>query len=145
MNTLLRSSRFLPILLICAASSACGKSGPPLGEMAPVSGKVTVDGHPVTSGQVSLIPTDASISTGGSVCAGTIESSGNYVINTAGKTGAPLGKYKVTVTVSMVPTGDSKMSSAPFNSKYSDQAKTPLTFTVEANPQPGAYDLKMKK
>ena len=145
MNTLFKSSRFFPILLICAASSACGKSGPPLGEMAPVSGKVTVDGQPVTSGQVSLIPTDASISTGGSVCAGTIDSSGNYVINTAGKTGAPLGKYKVTVTVSMVPTGDSKMPSALFNAKFSDQSKTPLAFTVEANPQAGAYDLKMTK
>ncbi len=145
MNTLLQSSRFFTILLICAASSACGKSGTPLGEMAPVSGKVTVDGQAVTSGQVSLIPTDASISTGGSVCAGTIDSSGNYVINTAGKTGAPLGKYKVTVTVPMVPTGGGKMPSAPYHSKFSDQAKTPLTFTVEANPQPGAYDIKMTK
>src|SRR5439155_24541897 len=98
--------RFRLWLLVCIAVAACGKSAPPLGEMAPVSGKVTVDNQPVTSGQVSFIPFDQGTTTGGSVCAGEIDSTGGYVINTAGKSGAPIGRYKVTVTPSMIPTSD---------------------------------------
>ncbi len=133
------------LLLACLAISACGKSGPALGELAPVSGKVTVDGNPVTSGNVSLIPIDKSTESGGGFSAGEIDSSGGYVIHTAGKKGAPIGRYKATISASMIPTGDNKMPVTPFNMKYTNQSKTPLIVNVEANPAAGAYDLKLTK
>jgi hypothetical protein len=110
----------------------------------PVSGQVTVDGQPVTSGQVSFIPTSTDAPAVGP-SGGTIDSSGKYTIHTDGRAGAPLGKYKVTVNPSMVPTGDGKMPQAPFNSIYSSPRTTTLEVEVVANPASGAYDLKLKK
>jgi hypothetical protein len=110
----------------------------------PVQGKVTIDGQPVTSGQVSYLPTDQESK--GGMSAGQIGSEGEYIIYTAGKAGAPPGKYKVTVTPSMVPAeGAKKMPSTPFNSRYSDVKKTPLTKEVTSTPAPGAYDLKLTR
>ncbi|MDB5311784.1 MAG: hypothetical protein JWO38_5986 [Gemmataceae bacterium] len=123
----------------------CKDTGPALGTTAPVGGKVTVDGQPVTDGQVSLVPFDEGISTGGGVAAGKIDPAGGYKIFTAGKDGAPLGRYKVMVTPSMIPTGDSKMPTSPFHQKFSDPKKTTLVVEVVTNPSPGAYDLKLTK
>ena len=145
MNRLFSYFRVAMLLAVCASVSACGKNETPLGEIAPVSGKVTVDGQAVTAGQVALIPVDSSTNTGGSVCAGQIDATGTYTIFTAGKEGAPIGKYKATVTVSMVPSGATKMPTAPFNAKYMDQAKSTLLIEVKANAAPGAYDLKLTK
>jgi hypothetical protein len=107
-----------------------------------VSGKVTVGGQPVTSGQVTFLPVGKEGGSAG-LSAGTIDETGTYKIFTAGKEGAPAGKYKVTVTPSMVPTGD-KMPTTPFNAKYRDPTNTPLTIEVPST-APGGYDLKLSK
>jgi hypothetical protein len=79
---------------------------------------------------------------------GNIDSLGNYSLTTAGKPGAPLGKYKVVVRppekdlMKMVKKGLSKES---FFLKYSNVALTPLTVTVEASPKAGAYDLSLTR
>lgn len=136
----------LSIVAIVVAAAGCGGSDSlPVGEMAPVKGTVTVDGNPVTSGQVSLIPIDQSTQLGGSVCAGTIDSTGGYVIHTAGKAGAPIGRYKVTITPSMLPSGDNKMPTLPFDMKYSNMQKTTIVFNVEKDAPPGRYDIKLTK
>lgn len=137
---------FLGLVLI----AGCGK------EVAPVSsvaGKVTVDGKPLTAGMVSLIPDvgidppkvkSKAVRAGSS--SGQIDSDGTYKIYTGGKAGAPLGKYKVTVSPSMVPPPDAKTAPpASFNSKYSNAVETPLRIEVVANPKEGQYDLKLKK
>jgi hypothetical protein len=124
--------------------------------MAPVSGKVTIDDQPVTGGQVSFIPDIPHPNDEGAkgqplppsagMSAGQIDSSGNFTIYTAGKAGAPLGKYKVTVTPSMVPMGDaSKAPQTAYNAMFSDSQKTPLRKEVVASPSPGTYDLKLTK
>jgi hypothetical protein len=129
---------------LCALLAlSCGKNSD-VPDNVPVSGKVTVDGDPVTAGQVSYIPYDKEQKTGG-MSAGQIDSSGGYVIYTAGNSGAPPGRYKVTVTPSMVPSGDMKMPSIPFNPKYSDASKTPLIINVTAGAAAGTYDLKLTK
>lgn len=117
-----------------------GESVPPL---YPVRGKVTVEGAPLTSGQVSLVaeptPTTPVPSSGGK-----IESDGSYEIVTAGRSGAPLGKYKVRVTPLTVPT----KGGAPaltFDKKYTDPKTSGLDYEVVASPQPGQYDLKLTK
>ncbi|HEY7314209.1 MAG TPA: hypothetical protein VH643_32960 [Gemmataceae bacterium] len=138
------------VVLVCVfVVSGCGKKLPP---MAPISGKVTVDGQPVSSGQVVFVPdvkvvgADKPIeqSTAG-LSAGQI-ADGEYKISTSGKDGAPVGKYKVIVTPSMMPTGDAKkMPASGFNKAYSDPNQTPLKFEVVASPEPGRYDLKLRK
>ncbi len=122
--------------------SGCG--GPVLPPLVPVEGKVTVDGQDLTSGQVVLVFKEATPNAPPSV--GQIESGGTYKVATGGKNGAPLGKYKILVNPPMLPpasgTGPPKI---PFHKKYSKLETTPLAFEVVANPQPGAYDLKLTK
>ena len=129
--------------LVAIIGLGCSKKDE-IPETVPVSGKVTVDGNPVAAGQVSYLAFDKEQVTG-AMSAGSIDPSGGYVIYTGGKTGVPPGRYKVTVTPSMVPTADMKMPSVPFNTKFTDVAKTTLVVTVSANPPAGAYDLKLTK
>jgi hypothetical protein len=134
----------LPVCIVvplwAALGAGCGKSSVP---MAPVSGKVTVDNQPVTSGQVTLIPLDDKNHM--DLSAGTIDEQGEYKISTGGSDGAPLGKYKITVSVPMMPTGDNKPPTMPFDRKYADPKGTPLQFEVVSSPATGQYDLKMTK
>jgi hypothetical protein len=113
MKSLLSTQRDCFVVLVCLALvPGCGKKLLP---MAPVSGKVTVDGKPLTACQVVLVP-DIGIpsvenrkgDTTPGLSTGTIDSNGEYTIATAGTDGAPLGRYKVTVMPSMVPSGDTK-------------------------------------
>jgi hypothetical protein len=122
-------------------------------KLVPVSGKVTLDGQPVTSGQVTLIqpvkdPTaesPAGSPTG--LITGPIDSTGSYKVFTDGKEGAPLGRYKVTVTPSMMPMSaePGKTPSLPFDMTYGDPSKTPLEYTVVESAAAGTYDLKLTK
>jgi hypothetical protein len=124
---------------VCFAPG-CGKSV----KLVPVSGKVTLGNQPVSGGQVTLIPDKEGATPG--LITGNIDSSGNYKILTNGKDGAPLGKYKVTVTPSMMPSMDPKKGPPrPFPEIYGDPRKTTLSIEVVENPAPGAYDLKMQK
>ncbi len=125
----------------------CGKKLPP---MSPVSGKVTLDGQALTAGQVALIP-DVGIPTQESakdqpptagLSAGQIGSDGTYKIFTAGKEGAPAGKYRVTVTPSMMPSADPKTPPAvAFSRDFTDPRNTKLRIEVPS----GSYDLKLTK
>jgi hypothetical protein len=126
-------------LLGTVAAAGCK---PPLPPMAPVKGKVTLDGQPVTSGQVSFVPADEK--TGAGESAGTIGADGAYEIHTAGQSGAPLGKYKVTVTPDMSKAMQGGMT-MPFPQKYGDPRNTPLQVEVINSPEQGRYDLKMTK
>jgi len=136
--SLSRTSVF--IILGVAIGAGCN---PPLPPMAPVKGTVTLNGQPVTSGQVAFVPADDK--TGAGLSAGTIGSDGTYEIHTANQSGAPLGKYKVTVSPSMVPAQGATGMTMPFDKKYGDPAATPFKVEVINNPEAGRYDLKMTK
>jgi len=121
----------------------CGEPAAP--PNAPVKGKVTIDGKPLTAGNVSLIsqtPPPAGMQA--SMSAGQINSSGEFEIFTAGKSGAPVGKYKVSVTPSMVP-GGAGQDAPQIDMKYRDVSQTPLMFEVVEKPDAGRYDLKLDK
>jgi hypothetical protein len=139
---MLRATRFVGIFAAAAsltfALSGCKKSV----NTVPVSGKVTLDGNPITSGQVTFTPTDD----GGSkeLSAGTIGSDGSYTIKTGGKEGAPPGKYKASITPAMAANSKSDgKPDIPYPIIYTTPNKTPLTIEVVASPAAGAYDLKL--
>ena len=135
----------LVCLCIALALAGCKKSGP--GKLYPVSGKVTLGGKPMTSGFVGLAA-EASTGQGAPFMAtGTIGSDGKYEIQTDGKPGAPLGKYKVTINPGMPATKEeaATMGKLPFDASYTNPAKTPLAVEVVESPKPGAYDLKLNK
>jgi hypothetical protein len=126
----------LPALVLLG----CGGSGEaPLPPLAPVKGTVTVDGKKLTSGQVSLVaelPADKVPPSSGK-----IDSQGNYEIFTGGKSGAPLGKFKVGVTPDMSKPMEKGQEGPPKN--YQDPAKSKLVLDVIEGPLPGRYDLKL--
>jgi hypothetical protein len=128
--------------LLCLAG--CG--GTPLPPLAPVAGKVTVDGQPLAAGQVLLIPFEANPATKVPPAAGLIDESGEYHVLTAGHAGAPLGQYKVVVTPLTLPVPGSKGAfKFPFKHQYGNQYQTPLRLDVVADAPPGAYDLKLRR
>jgi hypothetical protein len=147
-------SRLVVLVVLAGAGLAlgCGQKDVPL---APVSGKVTVDGQPLTSGSVSLIPDvplgnegaqQASKRQTGGLSGGTIGSDGTYKIYTAGKEGAPLGKYKVRIIPHVTEGKDDKETpDIGFKKEYTDANKTPLHFEVIKDPEAGRYDLKLTK
>jgi hypothetical protein len=135
-----RASLFLVASL--ALATGCGGGKPPPKNV-PVSGIVTLDKEPLTSGQVSLLPISEKQSAA-SLSAGTIDSSGKFTIFTGGKEGAPVGTYKVTVSPPMMPPqGGGPPLQLP--AKYQDASQTVLKMEVVENPAPGAYDLKLTK
>jgi hypothetical protein len=126
----------IPLLPGCKKESA---------KLVPVAGKVTLKGQPITAGQVSLIPLSKDEKTAG-ISSGAIDSDGSYKILTNGKDGAPLGKYRVTVTPPMMPAPEGKKGPmVPFNKAYMNTTNTPLEIEVVASPVAGAYDLKLTK
>jgi hypothetical protein len=129
----------LTALFLAALVGLSGCGNPSTPKLHPVSGKITVGGSPLAAGNVSLMVSSKTDEKIGMVT-GQV-TNGEYKVFTQGKEGAPEGKYKVTVTPSMVPTGGSKMPVADFDPKYSDYKKTNLTLDVPS----GNYDLKLDK
>jgi hypothetical protein len=129
------------LLLGLLSLGGCKGSGADLPALAPVKGTVTLDGKPLTSGQVTLLPQNVEKGKELAPSTGQIDSSGNYEITTGGKAGAPLGPAKLTVSPSM----DKGFSKTDYNVIYSNPAKTSLKFTVVEKAAPGTYDLKLTK
>jgi hypothetical protein len=114
--------------------------------LVPVSGKVTLGGKPLKGGGVSYVP-DASEGNDARVsCVGRIDSQGRYTLRTDGVKGsdsgkgAPPGWYKV-ILLTTLP-GSPEISVPDM---YRDPIKTPLKIKVVAHPEPGAYDLNLKR
>jgi hypothetical protein len=146
-----RASRRLPagasllVLFILASLAGCNSS-PALPPLSPVTGSVSAEDKPVTSGQVTLVALTKEDAEKAPPSSGQIDESGTYTIQTAGKPGAPLGKYKVVVNPSMVPMAGAKSApKAAFNDKYRQVDTTTLVIEVVASPAAGAYNLKLKK
>ena len=76
--------------LVCLVTIGCGSGGPELG---PVTGKVTLDGKPVTNGLVTFMPIG-----GGRPATGKTDANGQYALIGVDGKGALLGQHRVTVT-----------------------------------------------
>jgi hypothetical protein len=125
----------LSVLLGCTDGSG-------IPECVPVSGIVSLDGKPLTDGNVIFRGT----APGGGPLPyepiGMIGPHGEYSLITRHKPGAPVGQYRVLVYWDEPGAGWQKPKSR-LPAKYSDDRKTPLAVEVVAHPAPGAYDLKM--
>ena len=115
--------------------------------LVPVTGIVTVNGSPLTTGSVTFHPDADKGNTTQHIPTGAIDAQGNYRLTSATKSGAPPGSYKVAVTA-QGPI-DSKNPYAPpthlINPKYADPNTSGLTMEVSASPAAGAYDIKLAK
>jgi len=137
-------SRLLCLLCLAGLIAVAG-CGDRLGKLAPVQGKVTVGNTPLTAGEVRFFPETPKPGVALESNAA-IASDGSYTIKTNGKPGAPLGKYKV--TVSMPPADPNvpppaKAPPRPFNVSFEGPDSTTLQLEVVASPSPGQYDLKL--
>ena len=105
-----------------------------------VSGKATVDGKPLTTNAATLLFAPDKDNPIKKLPYAELDEHGRYHANTGDKEGVPLGRYKVYVAF------DARVSKGkppPFHARYLDAATSPLAIEVVANPQPGAYDLKL--
>jgi hypothetical protein len=96
-----------------------------------VSGSVTLDDKPLTTGVVSFHPT-----AGGPVALGRIDDSGRYAAAVGSGAGLPPGEYVVTVVANepMVPSKDPRMAPSPGRritpERYATKEKSDLRHTV---------------
>jgi hypothetical protein len=120
--------------------AGCGGGGEKLVE---VKGRITVGGNPLTRGTLSLIPDKGNATA--SEPYGQVEPDGTYMLYTAKKKGAPLGKYSVLVEASeeIDPKNPSATPKALVPAKYSIREKPLLTLEVVETG--GKYDLTLDK
>lgn len=130
----------LAYMALCLCLVGCS-GGDDLGvELAPASGVVTLDGKPLANPVVNFFP-----DTGPSGI-GIGNENGEFTITTNGQPGAPVGKCKITVTVS---SGDIQEAAgneaemnkdAPLDPKYADRNSSGLSIDVPAE---GKDDIKL--
>jgi hypothetical protein len=82
------------VLATTLVMTGCG--GPTTPELAPVTGRVSYRGIPLSSGLIVFTPDDES-GCHGSCAVGTIGADGRYVLSTDGVPGAAPGRHRVTV------------------------------------------------
>jgi hypothetical protein len=132
MKQFVRWESILTIVLL-GVLSGCSRGDLP--ELAPVTGKVTLDGKPVRSGLISFVP-DPSRGTDGTPGIGNIDENGNYRIATLEADGAQVGFHKVRAYVL-----EGGVPAIP--ERYLDPDKSGLTFEVKAG-QENVFDVELK-
>jgi hypothetical protein len=122
------------------AASGCGKE--PL-KGAPVSGKVTLDKKPLTSGRVSLVPDVKKGNTANVACVGLIGPEGEFEIKVRGaqvsdnSPDVPLGWYKVVYLPAK------NLPPVKVDPAFLTLEKTPLSVEVVSDPKSGQYDVAL--
>lgn len=127
------SSVFL-VLGTLLISVGCGERGP---ELLPVKGIVTFKGKPIAKINVMFVPSDKQ----GIIAQGTSDENGKFWLQTLDpKDGAMPGNYKVSFkyvsdTIPDMPgfAGGVQPEKSPIPVKYSDENKSGITATVDAN------------
>ncbi len=121
----------------------CGGSGGL--NLVPVVGQVTLDGRPLTGGQVVFHPDAARGNNSLDEPRGPIDAQGRYELSTVGRKGVVPGWYKVAViaTEPFDPQHPYVLPKSLIPVRYNDPSASGLTREVTASPAPGAYDLKL--
>ena len=124
---------------------AAGCSTPESEKLLPVSGRVTVKGTPVPTGNVTFYPDKSKGNKTPHQPMGVLDAVGNYeVFVPSARKGAPAGWYKVVVYAVDDPQ-PGKPNQYLVNKAYADVKTTTLTIEVTDNPEPGRYDLKLTR
>lgn len=139
--------RGFSLILVLFVLFGCS-SEPQLTLVAPVEGKVTVDGKALEKGNIGLHPdkTKGNNTVFAQLPVGEI-SNGTYKISTGGRPGAPAGWYKVTIT-SSEPSDPKNEYSVPkllVEKSYTDAATTSQYLEVKEGAAADSYDLKLRK
>jgi hypothetical protein len=139
-------------LLLGVPIAGCGDASG-VGPTFPVSGKVTLNGAPLTAASTIVLfkPDTAKGNTSPVEPTGTVDADGNYTLTTKGKKGAPPGWYKVIVTAReeappvhpKTPKPHRPVSKSLLPAKYGQGQTSGLSIEVVEDPAPGAYDLKL--
>jgi hypothetical protein len=132
---------WLLVLSLVPLLSACGVPA------VNVEGKVTLDGQPLTTGQVAYHPAGSKGENDSVVGHGSIDAQGNYKLFTAGRAGVPAGAYSVVVTAG-APSKPNDPYSVPVSlvdKKYTRPETTPLTVEVASGNSPDKYNLSLTK
>jgi hypothetical protein len=138
-------SRFRALTNVLASLSVSalllvgGCSSEPDLQTAVVTGRVTLDGKPLTSGEVIFVPDDTK-GNSGPIGAGAIQPDGQYEIWTVGQKGALLGCHRIRVTAV-----DKTKPLAPWMIpiKYGYDDRSGLTANVKADHE-NVVDLELK-
>jgi hypothetical protein len=111
-----------------------------------VSGKIaTVDGRPVTTGNVTFYPDSSKANSTPHQPMGVLDAEGKYeLVVPGGKKGAPAGWYKVVVYAVDDPQ-PGKPNKYLVNKDYADVGTTTLKIEVIEKPEPGRYDWKLRR
>ncbi len=133
----MRLHRFLAgLLLLPLLLLGCGKAGP---KVAPVSGRVTLDGQPLADADVTFAPESAAAGSASQESSGRTDAEGRYSLKTNQdkRDGAAIGTHKV--RISKIERGTSIVNKVP--KQYNQE--TTLTFPVPAEGTKEAnFDLK---
>lgn len=132
-----RAAFFLFVVLLAGCSG---------GErLAPVSGKVTMNGQPLVLGSVVFHPDAEKGNTRTEEVRGQLGADGKYEMKVGTRSGAPAGWYKVTIHAFPAPGPEQKGPPEPLgDERYRDPAKSGLSVQVVDNPATGAYDFDIK-
>jgi len=110
----------------------------------PVSGTVTFDGKPLTSGTVIYLPDSEQGNTMPHEPRGRIEADGTYQLFTLRQAGAPPGAYRVAVVAVKPGTEDSfEPPQYLVPPQYASPETSGLVKQVLENAPPGAYDINI--
>jgi hypothetical protein len=126
--------------------------GSPAEKLVSVVGKVMVNGHTWTIGDVGFFPDPTRGNTSGQASIGVITHDGTYRLFTAGKPGAPPGWYKVVLWATNDPAAagnpwgpDGKRRPIQWliDPKFTSAETTPLSKEVVEQASTGHYDLEV--
>jgi len=138
---------FIALVVGMVALAGCDSRPPPT-PCFPVTGSVTLNKKPLATGTVKFAPDASKGNTSKESAIGLIQPDGKYSLVTNGRSGAPLGWYKVTVEPTAVPgelpAGQAPPKPAAINAKYKKAETSGILIEVTENPKPGAYDIDLK-
>lgn len=114
------------LLVLACLTVGCGDPAP-----VPIHGTVTLDGQPLTSGDL-VFQRAAAGSAEQVIGNAQLDASGKYTVYCKGKEGLPPGTYKVVVTSSEPsnPKDPYSMPVSKVNKKFTELGATPLTVQV---------------
>ncbi|MDA0835771.1 MAG: carboxypeptidase-like regulatory domain-containing protein [Planctomycetota bacterium] len=132
------------IVLCMVLLFGCGPEGPPLLELEPVTGTVTLDGKPLNNAVVMFIPINEGLESNAKT-----NDQGVYELEIRGNKGIKAGEYKVTINKRVKPDGSELdpgggMGENLLPAKYSEMVNTELKATVPKGGGKIDFDLKLK-